>query len=73
MLGRLRLGLGEDGLARQALVFGRLAALLDADDLMRPVDVVGPALVELDAGAGQAADRLEGGAELEGADGRRGE
>lgn len=66
-------GRREDGLARQ-VVGG--SVLLDTEDLAGKVDVVGPALVELDAAAvvlAQAPDRLEGRPELEGADGGRGE
>lgn len=68
-------GRREDGLARQVV---RGAVLLDAEDLADKVDVVGPALMELDAAAialvaRQAPHRLEGRAELEGADGGRGE
>lgn len=60
----------RDGLAREVVV----GVLLDADDLAGEVDVVGPALVELDRlVAAQAPDGLEGGAELEGADGGRGQ
>lgn len=41
---------------------------LDGDGLAGEVNVVCPALVEVDVAAGEAADGLEDGAELEGAD-----
>lgn len=60
-------GRRQDLLGRQVVV----VVLLDADDLAVKVDVVGPALVELDVA--QPPDGLEGGAELEGADGSGGQ